>query len=86
MLLEGIAVARLSRKERKYHFRLLEKWVAFLFGVAFGAVKPFFTWDFVRILTLGTREPGDLQQGDLIETCALRMCLLELRLALLLKI
>ena len=60
-----------------YHFCLLEERMAFLFCVAFSAVKPFSTLNSVRKAIILEREQKDVQHGDLIETCALRMCLLE---------
>jgi len=58
-----------------YHFCFLEERMAFLFCVALGAVEPFSTWGLIRLVGL-ERSQEDLQQGDRIETCALRMCLL----------
>lgn len=51
----------------------------FIFRVAVGAVKPFPTCDFFsicRITWLPMEEEGALQHGDLMETWALRICLL----------
>jgi hypothetical protein len=65
----------------RYHFVFLEEWVTFGFCMAFGTIEPFSTWN---VLALGYLHKGGefSQHGDLIETCALRMCLLQVLLML----
>jgi len=60
----------------EYHFISLEERVGFGLSMAFRAVEPFLTWDMLICIN-GLQRRLSLQQGDLIETCALRMCLLQ---------